>query len=150
LNIAIATDHAGYEAKEHFKKFLGSLGHSVQDYGTDSEAACDYPDFALKLGEAVAAGKQELGLLICGAGIGMSVAANKVPGVRAALCHDLYTARMGRAHNDANVLVIPARIVALPLAEEILKTFLATAFEGGRHAKRVAKIAEIEQRYSKK
>jgi ribose 5-phosphate isomerase B len=149
LKIAIATDHAGFQVKEALRVFLAKLGHEAKDYGAFNEQASDYPDFAQAVGEAVAQGREERGLLVCGAGIGMSVAANKVPGIRAALCHDEYTARMSRAHNDANVLVLPARVTALPLCEEIVKIFLSTPFEGGRHERRVNKISGIEKKYSK-
>jgi ribose 5-phosphate isomerase B len=149
MRIAIATDHAGFTTKEALKHFLEAQGHVVKDYGTFNQESCDYPDYAQAVAEGVAQGREEKGVLVCGAGIGMSVAANKVPGIRAALCHDLYTARMSREHNDANVLVLPARIVAEPLAEEILKVFFSTSFEGGRHANRLKKIEALERKYNK-
>jgi ribose 5-phosphate isomerase B len=149
MKIAIGTDHAGFEFKEGMKKFLKSQGHKVLDLGTHSLKRCDYPDYALKVARAVVEKKVAQGVLVCGAGIGMSVAANKVPGIRAALCHDLYTARMSRAHNNANILVLPARIVAPTLGEEIAKVYLSTRFEGGRHRGRLEKIRQIEKMYSR-
>lgn len=149
MKIAIGTDHAGFEFKEGLKKFLEGEGHQVTDYGTFDRQSCDYPDYAVKVGEAVAAGKEERGILVCGAGHGMSIAANKIPGVRAATCYDDYSARMSREHNDANVLVLPARVIAPTRGQELSNIFIKTAFEGGRHAGRIAKITEIEKKYSK-
>jgi ribose 5-phosphate isomerase B len=144
MKLAIATDHAGFDFKEGLKPFLASLGHEVQDLGTHDRTPCDYPDFAQRLGLHVADGQAPFGILICGSGIGMSIAANKVPGIRAALCHDLYTARMGRAHNDANVIVLPGRLLALEISKEMVQLFLSTPFEGGRHAARVGKIMQLD------
>jgi ribose 5-phosphate isomerase B len=149
MKLAIATDHAGFEFKENLKKFLEGEGHVVTDLGTHDTQACDYPDFALKVCEAVMEGTQERGILICGAGHGMAIAANKVPGIRAATAYDDYTARMSREHNDANVLVLPARVIAQTRGRELAKIFLSTAFEGGRHQKRIDKIHDIERKYSK-
>jgi ribose 5-phosphate isomerase B len=149
MKIGIATDHAGFDFKQSLKASLEAEGHRVTDYGTDSTAPCDYPDFALKVAEAVASGEQERGILICGAGHGMAIAANKVPGIRAATCYDDYSARMGRQHNDANVLVLPARVISQLRGLDLANIFLATAFEGGRHAKRLEKISAIERKYSK-
>ncbi len=149
MKIAIGTDHAGFDFKEALKAYLESKGHAVTDYGAASKEACDYPDFAEKVGEAVAAGRQERGILVCGAGHGMSIAANKVPGVRAANCYDDYSTRMSRAHNDANVLVLPARVIAASRGQELADLFISTQFEGGRHARRVDKIREIERKNSK-
>jgi len=124
--IAIGSDHAGFELKEHLKSFLAEQGHSVEDCGTYNEESVDYPDFAKKVAAAVAGGRFQVGFLMCGTGLGMSIAANKVPGIRAALCHDGFTARMGREHNDANVLAIGGRITGKGLAEEIATIFLTT------------------------
>jgi ribose 5-phosphate isomerase B len=145
FRIAIGSDHAGYDLKQHLVKVLGSLGHDVTDLGTDNgEQSVDYPPICAAVGRAVAAGKVDYGIVLGGSGQGEQMAANKVRGVRAALCNDLYTARMSRSHNDANVLSMGGRIVAFGLAEEILTLWLETPFEGGRHARRVEQIAEIE------
>jgi ribose 5-phosphate isomerase B len=144
MKIAIATDHAGYEFKEGLQKFLVGQGYDVLDLGTHDTESVDYPDYAKRCCDAVVQGQARFGILICGSGIGMSIAANKVHGIRAALCHDLYTARMGRAHNDANVIVLPGRLIALAIAGEMVQLFLNTPFEGGRHAGRVDKIMKLE------
>ncbi len=136
----IATDHAGVTIKENVKKMVEALGHEIEDLGPFSTDRVDYPDFAHKLAEAVLADEGSFGILICGTGIGMSLAANKHKGIRAALCHDAYTAEMARAHNDANVLCFGERVVGLGVAESIIKAWNDTEFEGGRHANRVAKI----------
>ncbi len=138
--IALGADHAGYELKEALKGWLINHGFHVLDLGTHSTESVDYPDYAALVGESVADHKVERGLLVCGTGIGMAMAANKVPGVRAALCGDLYTARMSREHNDANVLALGGRLVDHATAERILKVWLETPFAGGRHVGRVAKI----------
>ena len=145
--IAIGADHAGFELKSHFIAVLRDGGHDVHDHGTDSTAAVDYPPICAAVGRSVRDGDTELGIVIGGSGQGEQLSANKVRGVRAALCNDLYTARMARAHNDANVMSIGARVVGVGLAEEILATFLATDFEGGRHARRVAEIAQLEAEF---
>ena len=142
--IAIGSDHAGYLLKSHFAALLRQQGHGVVDLGTDSTESVDYPVFCAAVGRAVRDGEAELGVVLGGSGQGEQLAANKVRGVRAALCNDLYTARMARAHNDANVLSIGGRIVGTGLAEEILELFLTTPFEGGRHARRVEQLMEIE------
>jgi ribose 5-phosphate isomerase B len=144
MKIALATDHAGYDFKEALQVFLKEQGYDVQDLGAYDKEPSDYPDYAERVGKYVAQGSVQFGILVCGAGIGMSIAANKVHGIRAALCHDLYTARMGRAHNNANVLVLPSRIIALTIGKEITQIFLNTPFEGGRHAARVDKIMKLE------
>ena len=149
MEIAIGTDHAGFEFKEGLKKHLEAQGHQVTDCGAFDKQSSDYPDFALKVGEAVVSGAAERGILICGAGHGMSIAANKIPGIRAATCYDDYTARMSREHNNANVLVLPARIIALSRGQELATLFINTAFEAGRHARRLEKIHDIERKYSK-
>ncbi|MDP9343568.1 MAG: ribose 5-phosphate isomerase B [Actinomycetota bacterium] len=143
--VAIGSDHAGYELKEDLKALLSGAGHEVLDVGTDSEEPVDYPLYCARVAHAVAEGEAERGIVLGGSGQGEQIAANKVHGVRAALCNDLYTARMSRQHNDANVLSIGARIVAAPLAHEIVGLWLATEFEGGRHVPRLEQIAAIER-----
>ena len=145
MRVAIGADHAGFLLKEHLKDTLQRLGHAVDDHGTDSEAAVDYPPICLAVGRAVAEGRADRGIVIGGSGQGEQIAANKVAGVRAALCNDLYTARLSRAHNDANVLSLGGRIVAFGLADEILAVWLDTAFDGGRHQRRLDQIAAAEQ-----
>ncbi|HEY7627786.1 MAG TPA: ribose 5-phosphate isomerase B, partial [Ilumatobacteraceae bacterium] len=147
--IAIGSDHAGFELKQHLVEVLTAGGHEVLDVGTNSTETCDYPQFCAAVGRAVRDGGAALGIVLGGSGQGEQMAANKVHGVRAALCNDLYTARMARAHNDANVLSVGARIVGVGLAEEILATFLATDFEGGRHARRVEQVMTIEAEESR-
>lgn len=142
--IAIGADHAGYELKRHLVAVLARDGHDIVDKGTDSTEACDYPPICAAVGRAVRDGDAHLGIVIGGSGQGEQLAANKVHGVRAALCNDLYTARMARAHNDANVLSLGARVVGVGLAEEIVAMFIGTSFEGGRHARRVEQVMAIE------
>lgn len=142
--IAIGADHAGYDLKSHLVELLTVEGHEVLDLGTHSTESVDYPPICAAVGRAVRDGEAELGIVLGGSGQGEQLAANKVRGVRAALCNDLYTARMARAHNDANVLSMGARVVGVGLAEEIVHLFLSTPFDGGRHARRVAQLAEIE------
>jgi ribose 5-phosphate isomerase B len=144
LKIAIGSDHAGFLLKQHLIQVLKDWGHDVDDLGTDSEAPVDYPIYCSAVGRAVAKRSADKGIVLGGSGQGEQISANKVHGIRAALCNDLYTARMCRAHNDANVLSIGARIVAPQLAEEITKIFLETPFEGGRHIRRLEEIAQIE------
>jgi ribose 5-phosphate isomerase B len=146
--IAIGSDHAGYELKQHLIGILEGE-HEMIDLGTDSTESCDYPQFCAAVGRAVRDGEAEVGIVLGGSGQGEQLAANKVHGVRAALCNDLFTARLARAHNDANVLSMGARVVGVGLAEEILATFLATDFEGGRHARRVAQVMAIEAEESR-
>lgn len=138
--IAIASDHAGFEYKDALKRQLTEWGYEVLDLGTDSTASVDYPDFGRRLARAVAEGKVRRGVIICGTGIGISIAANREPKVRAALCHDATSARLARQHNDANVLALGARLVGVEVARDTLRAFLDTQFEGGRHAGRVAKL----------
>ena len=145
MRIAIGADHAGFRLKEHLKTLLASLGHQVDDHGTHSEESVDYPPICAGVGRAVVTGKADRGIVLGGSGQGEQIAANKVQGVRAALCNDLYTTRMSRLHNDANVLSIGGRIVAFGLADEIVRVWLETPFEGGRHQKRLDQIAEIEK-----
>ena len=147
MRIAIGSDHAGYDLKTHFVATLERLGHDTMDFGTSSTEPVDYPPVCAAVGRAVVAGRVDRGIVIGGSGQGEQMSANKVPGVRAALCNDLYTARFARAHNDANVLSIGARVVGLGLAELILHTFLTTPFEGGRHAKRLAEISALEDEF---
>jgi ribose 5-phosphate isomerase B len=138
--LAIASDHAGLALKQQLKTVLEKRGVRVEDLGTHEDRSCDYPDFAHALAAGIEQGRYTRGVLVCGSGIGMSIAANRHPGVRAALCTESYAARMARLHNDANVLCLGSRIVGAGVAEDILFAFLDTAFEGGRHAARVAKI----------
>ena len=145
MRIAIGADHAGYPLKEHLKSTLAKLGHQVDDHGTHGEASVDYPPICAAVARAVVAGRADRGIVLGGSGQGEQIAANKVRGARAALCNDLYTARMSRQHNDANVLSMGGRIVAFGLADEIVKLWLETPFEGGRHQQRLDQIAEIEQ-----
>jgi ribose 5-phosphate isomerase B len=145
VRIAIGSDHAGFRLKEHLKQVLKQDGHDVDDLGTDSEEPVDYPPICAAVGRAVAGGNSDRGIVLGGSGQGEQIAANKVPGVRAALCNDLFTARLSREHNDANVLAMGGRIVATGLADEILRLWLATPFDGGRHARRVAQITDIEK-----
>ena len=145
MRIAIGADHAGYPLKTHFLETLEKLGHEVDDHGTDSEESVDYPPICAGVGRAVARGDADRGIVLGGSGQGEQLAANKVRGVRAALCNDLYTARLSRQHNDANVLAMGARIVGFGLADEIVNLWLDTAFEGGRHSARIEQIADIER-----
>jgi ribose 5-phosphate isomerase B len=145
MRVAIGSDHAGYALKAHLSETLMSLGHEVDDLGTHSEAPVDYPPICAAVARAVVKGEADRGIVLGGSGQGEQMTANKIRGARAALCNDLYTARMSREHNDANVLSIGARIVASQLADEILTLWLTTPFEGGRHERRIAQIAEIEE-----
>ena len=138
--IAIASDHAGYALKGLLVAELETMGYEVLDLGTDSETSVDYPDFGKALGEAIQSGKAERGVAVCGTGIGISIAINRLSGVRAALCHDETSARLAREHNDANVLALGARLTGDAVAKDCLKTFLTTAFAEGRHARRVDKL----------
>jgi ribose 5-phosphate isomerase B len=138
--IALASDHAGFQLKELVKSHLSSRGLQSVDLGTDSEESVDYPNFAHKLAEFLMKGEADLGVLVCGTGLGMSMAANRHPGIRAALCHDHFTASASRRHNDANVLVMGGRVIGPDLAKEIVDTWLDTPFEGGRHLARVERI----------
>jgi ribose 5-phosphate isomerase B len=148
--IAIGADHGGFPLKEALKPLLESLGLQVRDVGVYEEKPADYPDLALKVAELVASGTAGRGVAIDGAGIGSSIAANKVPGIRAALCYDKASARNSREHNDSNVLTLGAKLLTQTQAEDVLRTWLATAFAGGRHQARVQKILDIERKYLKK
>ena len=145
MHIAIGADHAGYELKTHVTTALRAAGHDVDDLGTHSPDRCDYPPICAEVARTVVRGNADFGIVLGGSGQGEQIAANKVHGARAALCNDLYTARMARAHNNANVLAIGARIVAPALAIEILEVFLSTPFEGGRHVARLAQLSDIEK-----
>jgi ribose 5-phosphate isomerase B len=144
MKVVLGCDHAGFDYKERVLQELRGLGHTVIDVGTNSTASVDYPDFGFAAAKAVAEGSADRGVLICGTGIGISIAANKVKGIRCALCHDHLTAQLTRQHNDANVVAFGSRIVGVEVALDIVRTFLATPFEGGRHQGRVDKITAIE------
>jgi len=143
--IAIGFDHAGYPVKEAIRKYLEAAGYQVDDQGTSTEESVDYPDYGKSVGELVASKQDDFGIAVCGTGIGISIAANKVPGIRAALAHDVLTARLAREHNDANVLALGGRIVTAVAAVEMVQTFLTTAYVGGRHQRRLDKISQIER-----
>lgn len=144
MKVAIGCDHAAFELKNDVRSFLESEGHSCVDFGTDGPASVDYPDFGRLVSQSVSSGEVERGILICGTGIGMSIVANKFPSIRAALCYDLFTAKMSRQHNDANILVLGARVTGKELAIEIVKAWFAAGFDGGRHQNRLNKIIELE------
>jgi ribose 5-phosphate isomerase B len=139
--IAVASDHAGFDLKETLKRDLQEAGYAVLDLGTNSTASVDYPDFGKAMGDAIASGKAEKGVLVCGSGIGISIAANRNPSVRAVLAHDATSARLAREHNDANVVAFGQRMTGIEVAREAMKVFLTTKFEGGRHASRVSKLS---------
>jgi ribose 5-phosphate isomerase B len=146
VKLAIGCDHGGFELKEEILKFLRTVSNiQVSDFGPGGKASVDYPDFGAKVSGAVSKGVMDRGILICGTGIGMSIVANRFPGVRAALCHDHFTAQMSREHNDANLLVMGERVIGKGVALEIVKTWLDTEFAGGRHQKRLDKITDIEK-----
>ncbi len=144
MKIAIGADHAGFHLKEHLARFLEQRGHQIEDQGTFSDQSVDYPEYAAAVAREVAAGRVDRGLLVCGTGIGVGIAANKVDGVRAAICNDLFTAVKAREHNDANVLTLGARVVGEGLAENIVSRFMETDFEAGRHQRRVDQIQALE------
>lgn len=144
MRVAIGSDHAGFALKERLREHLASLGHEPSDFGCPDETSVDYPDIARPLAEAVAAGQFDLGVLTCSNGVGMSITANKVPGVRAALCHDPFSARRAREHTDANVLCLGAWCVGEGVAREVLEAFLAGTFQGGRHARRLDKVRALD------
>ena len=150
MQIVIGSDHAGFPMKQDLAGFLRGLGHDVVDVGTDSTSPVDYPDFAEAVGRAVLDGKAERGVLICGSGVGASVAVNKLPGIRAGLCHDTYSAHQGVEHDDMNVLVLGARVIGPELAYELARAFLAARFSGEeRHRRRLGKVQALESRYLK-
>lgn len=143
MKIALASDHAGFELKEIIKEYLQKNGYEIKDFGTRTAESVDYPDFAVPAARAVASGEYDRGILVCGSGQGMAISANKVKGIRAALCGEIYSAKMSRLHNDSNVLALGGRIIGRDLAIEIVKTWLDTEFEGGRHQRRVDKMNSI-------
>lgn len=150
MRIAIGADHAGFELKRVLADYLRRIGHEVVDVGTDSDAPVDYPDYAEALGKVLLEGRAERGVLVCGSGVGASVSANKIPGIRAGLCHNTYSARQGVEHDEMNVLVLGGRVVGIELARELVDNFLAAKFCGEeRHRRRVEKIAALERRYGK-
>ena len=150
MKIAIACDHGGLNLKNAMKAYVEKLGHETVDFGTYTNDSCDYPDFAAAAAEAVASGECERGIVVCSSGIGVSIVANKVPGVRCAHCHDLYCAKYTRLHNDANMIAFGEKVVGEGMMQELVYTFLNTEFEGGeRHERRVAKIKALEEKYSK-
>ncbi|WP_346916689.1 ribose 5-phosphate isomerase B [Clostridium sp.] len=149
MKIAIGSDHGGLRLKKEVIKHLEKKNIEVKDYGTYTEDSCDYPDFAEKVAEAVVAKEYDYGILICGTGIGISISANKIPGIRAALCSDTFSAHATREHNNANILAMGERVVGTGLALDIVDAFLGSTFEGGRHENRVNKIIEIEKKYNK-
>ena len=142
--IAIASDHGGYQLKEHLKAYLAARGLTCQDFGTDSADSCDYPIFGKAAARAVAEGRCEMGIVICTTGIGISISANKVKGIRCALCGDVLSAEMTRRHNDANMLALGAGVVGPLMARQVVQSFLTHDFEGGRHQRRIDKIAAVE------
>jgi len=150
MRIVVGADHAGFELKQILAEYLRHRGHEVIDKGTDSDEPVDYPDFAEAVSNVVIAGQAERGVLVCGSGVGASVSANKIPGIRAGLCHDTYSARQGVEHDDMNILVLGARVIGVEMARELVEHFLAAKFNGEeRHRRRVEKIKALEQRYGK-
>ncbi|KEI12966.1 ribose 5-phosphate isomerase [Clostridium novyi B str. ATCC 27606] len=149
MKIAIGSDHGGVNLKKDIIKHLEEKGIEVKDFGTYTEESCDYPQYGQKVAEEVVAKKYDFGIVICGTGIGISISANKVPGARAALCHDTFSAHATREHNNANILALGARVTGPGLALDIVDTFLESKFEGGRHERRIDKITEIEKKYQK-
>lgn len=149
MKIAIGCDHGGLELKNEIINYLNQESYEVKDFGTYTNESCDYADYSLVVAEAVASKEYEFGILVCGTGIGISIAANKVPGIRAALCSDTFSAHATREHNDANILALGQRVVGPGLAIDIVKTFLSSKFEGDRHSRRIEKIANIEKKYNK-
>ena len=150
MRVAIGADHAGFELKQILLDYLRHRGHEVIDLGTTSEGPVDYPDFAEAVSKVLLDGAAERGVLVCGSGVGASVSANKIPGIRAGLCHDTYSARKGVEHDDMNILVLGARVIGVELARELVNTFLAASFNGEeRHRRRIEKIKALEKRYGK-
>lgn len=148
MKLVIGSDHAGYQLKNAMGEFLRSLGHEVVDVGAYDEKASDYPDFAEKVGAGVLDGRGERGILICGSGVGVSVAANKIPGIRAGMCHDTYSAHQGVEHDDINVLVMGSRVIGSELAKDLIRSFLGAKFTGEeRHMRRLSKVKAIEAKY---
>lgn len=149
MKVAIGCDHGGFNLKREILQYLTEQGITYEDFGTHSAESVDYPDYALKVAEAVKTGQADRGILICGTGIGIGIAANKIPGIRAALCHDTFSAKASRQHNNANILTLGERIIGPGLAKEIVAAWLTTEFEGGRHERRVEKIGQIEHNIHK-
>lgn len=149
MKVAVGCDHGGFSLKNEVIKHLESKGFECKDFGTYSEDSCDYPDISIKVAESVVSKECELGVLVCGTGIGISIAANKVPGIRAALCGDTFSAKATRQHNNANILALGQRVTGTGLALEIVDAFFSSEFEGGRHENRISKISAIEEKYSK-
>lgn len=149
MKIGIANDHASVEMKQQVVVYLKEKGYDVVNYGTDSTESCDYPVYGEKIGHAVVSGEVDFGIAICGTGLGISLAANKVHGIRAAVCSEPYTARLSRQHNDANILAFGSRVIGIELAKMIIDEFLGAEFEGGRHQRRVDMIMDVERRESK-
>lgn len=149
MKISLACDHGGLNLKNLIKEYLNENGYEVVDFGTDATDSCDYPDYALPAAEAVAKGECERGIVVCSTGIGVSIVANKVPGVRCAHCHDTYCAEFTRLHNNANMLALGEKVVGAGYALKIVEIFLKTQFEGGRHERRVNKISDVEKKYGK-
>ncbi|KZL90080.1 ribose 5-phosphate isomerase B [Clostridium magnum] len=149
MKIAIGSDHGGFKLKNEIVKHLQAKGIEYNDFGTLTEQSCDYPEFALKVAEEVSNKNYDLGILVCGTGIGISIAANKVPGIRAAVCGDTFSAHACREHNNANILALGERVTGVGLAIDIVDTFINSNFEGDRHQRRIDKISEIEKKYSK-
>ena len=149
MKIGIANDHASVERKQQVVAYLKEKGYDVVNYGTDSTESCDYPVYGEKIGHAVASGEVDFGIAICGTGLGISLAANKVHGIRAAVCSEPYTARLSRQHNNANILAFGSRVIGIELAKMIIDEFLGAEFEGGRHQRRVDMIMDVERRESK-
>ncbi|MCT4607168.1 MAG: ribose 5-phosphate isomerase B [Marinisporobacter sp.] len=149
MKLALGSDHGGYQLKDAIKKHLEEKGLEYEDFGTHSDESVDYPDFGMKVSEAVVSGEFESGIICCGTGIGISISANKVPGVRCAVVSDTFCAQMAREHNNANVLALGGRVTGVGLALKIVDTWLETEFAGGRHGRRVDKIADIEKKYLK-
>ncbi len=147
MKLIVGSDHAGYELKTRLIKELSLAGEAVEDYGTSTEESCDYPDIGLKVAERVAKDQKALGILICGTGIGMSITANKVPGIRAALAYNTYSAQYAREHNDANILVLPGRVFGKEMSLAMIRAWLGTRFAGERHQRRIDKISDIEKKY---
>lgn len=147
MKLIVGSDHAGYELKTRLIKELNLAGEAVEDYGTSTEESCDYPDIGLKVAERVAQDQKALGILICGTGIGMSITANKVPGIRAALAYNTYSAQYAREHNDANILVLPGRVFGKEMSLAMIRAWLGTRFAGERHQRRIDKISDIEKKY---
>ncbi|MGL4990015.1 MAG: ribose 5-phosphate isomerase B [Sarcina sp.] len=149
MKIALGCDHGGFILKNEVLKHLEAKGFECKDFGTYSEESCDYPDISIKVAEAVAGKEYDFGVLVCGTGIGISIAANKVPGIRAALCGNVFSAKATRNHNNANILALGQRVTGTGLALEIVDAFFESKYEGGRHEKRICKISSIEEKYSK-